>query len=117
MDYQNYIDGRWLASSDGKTFEQRNPANLEEVTGHWPKSTREDAKQAIESSHAAFVDWAGIGVHKRAEYLSKVQFWKERAERLPEKGVQKTAGGVSDCAGRGDVWRDGAFLDAGGLCL
>ena len=80
MDYQNYIDGRWLASSDGKTFEQRNPANLEEVTGHWPKSTREDAKQAIESSHAAFADWAGIGVHKRAEYLSKATLdWTDDA--------------------------------------
>ena len=83
IDYQNYIDGRWLASSDGKTFEQRNPANLEEVTGYWPKSTREDAKQAIESSHAAFADWAGIGVHKRAEYLSKaVAVMKGRAEEI-----------------------------------
>lgn len=44
MKYQNYINGEWVGSADGKTFEQRNPANLEQVTGEWPKSTREDAQ-------------------------------------------------------------------------
>ena len=83
MDYKNYIDGEWVGSADGKTFEQRNPSNLEEVTGHWPKSTREDAKRAIESSHAAFADWSGIGVHQRAEYLSKaVAVMRGRAEDI-----------------------------------
>ena len=27
---QNYIDGQWVGASDGKTFAQRNPADLSE---------------------------------------------------------------------------------------
>ena len=71
MEFQNYINGQWVRSADGQTFEQRNPANLEHLTGEWPKSTRADAKAAIEAAHAAFPEWAGIGVHQRAEYLSR----------------------------------------------
>jgi aldehyde dehydrogenase (NAD+) len=83
MKYQNYINGEWVGSADGKTFEQRNPANLEQVTGEWPKSTREDAGQAIESAHAAFAEWSGIGVHKRAEYLSRaVTVMKGQTEQI-----------------------------------
>ena len=33
MEFQNYIDGQWVGASDGQTFAQRNPADLECVTG------------------------------------------------------------------------------------
>ena len=36
MKSQNYIDGQWVGASDGQTFAQRNPADLEQVTGEWP---------------------------------------------------------------------------------
>ena len=71
MEQQNYIDGAWVPAADGQTFEQRNPADLGQVTGIWPKGTRDDARKAIESAHAAFPEWAGIGVFQRAEYLSR----------------------------------------------
>ena len=71
MEFQNYINGEWVGSSDGQTFEQRDPANLESVTGVWPKSTRDDARRALEAAHEAFPAWNGLGVHGRAEYLSR----------------------------------------------
>ncbi len=71
MEQQNYVGGAWVRAADGQTFEQRNPAHLEQVTGIWPKGTRDDAKKAIESAHAAFPEWAGIGVYQRAKYLSR----------------------------------------------
>ena len=71
MQYQNYINGEFVGSSDGQTFEQRDPANLQNVTGEWPKSTREDAKNAIEAAHNAFPAWADLGVYQRAEIMSK----------------------------------------------
>lgn len=83
MEQQNYIDGAWVGAGDGQTFEQRNPADLGEITGTWPKSTREDAKKAIEAAHAAFKGWAGIGVYKRAEYLSRaVEVLKGKTEEI-----------------------------------
>ncbi len=31
--YQNYIDGKWVPAKSGATFEDRNPANWDEVVG------------------------------------------------------------------------------------
>jgi alpha-ketoglutaric semialdehyde dehydrogenase len=69
--FQNYIGGTWVASSDGRTFEQRNPANLDEVTGLWPACTIEDARRAIGAAEAAFPAWRALTVYRRAEYLKK----------------------------------------------
>jgi aldehyde dehydrogenase (NAD+) len=69
--FKNYINGEWVDASDGKTFEQRNPANLDEVTGLWPKSPRADAVAAVEAAKAAFPLWSGLTPAQRAEYLKK----------------------------------------------
>jgi acyl-CoA reductase-like NAD-dependent aldehyde dehydrogenase len=69
--FQNYIDGNWVAAADGRTFEQRNPANLDEVTGLWPACTVEDAQRAIGAAEGAFPAWRALTVYRRAEYLKK----------------------------------------------
>jgi acyl-CoA reductase-like NAD-dependent aldehyde dehydrogenase len=69
--FQNYIDGKWVAAADGRTFEQRNPANLDEVTGRWPACTAEDAQRAIGAAERAFPAWRALTVYRRAEYLKK----------------------------------------------
>ena len=69
--FKNYIDGKWVEASNGKTFEQRNPANLDEVTGIWPSSTKEDTLRALEAAQKAFPAWKNLSVYQRAEYLKK----------------------------------------------
>jgi len=69
--FRNYIDGEWMVSSDGKTFKQRNPADLDDVTGVWPACTREDARRAIEAAQRAFPAWSRLSPFARAEYLKK----------------------------------------------
>jgi len=69
--FKNYVDGCWVEASNGKTFEQRNPANLEEVTGIWPASTKEDTLKAIEAAQKAFPAWKSLTVYQRAEFLKK----------------------------------------------
>jgi aldehyde dehydrogenase (NAD+) len=70
--FQNYIDGAWVASSDGTTFAQRNPANLDEVTGLYPAATRDDARRAVAAAQAAFPAWSRLTAYQRAAYLTKV---------------------------------------------
>ena len=70
-EFNNYIDGEWTGSADGKTFEQRNPANLDEITGVWPASTRDDARGAIDAARRAFPAWAGLSPLKRADILKR----------------------------------------------
>ena len=33
--YKNFIGGEWVESKSGKTYENRNPANTDEVIGHF----------------------------------------------------------------------------------
>ena len=67
----NYIKGKWLPSSSGETYEQKNPADLTETTGIWQKSTTEDVETAINAAKDAFASWSSMSVYKRAEYLKK----------------------------------------------
>ncbi len=67
----NYINGRWVSSSDNQTYEQRNPADLTEITGRWPKSTVQDTQQAIQAGERAFGPWSALTVYQRHEYLRK----------------------------------------------
>ncbi|MHC4122543.1 MAG: aldehyde dehydrogenase family protein [Planctomycetota bacterium] len=71
-EFKNYIDGQWIDSFDGKTFEQRNPANLDEVTGIWPSSSKHNAQKAIAAAQAAFPKWSKLSAHQRAEYFKTV---------------------------------------------
>jgi hypothetical protein len=40
--HNNYVNSKWVASNGGQTYEQRNPADLTEVTGIWQDSTTMD---------------------------------------------------------------------------
>ena len=69
--FKCYIQGKWVVSSDQKTFVQRNPANLDEITGVWPAMTREDTRLAVDAAAAAFPGWSALTAYQRADYLKK----------------------------------------------
>ncbi|HBR19019.1 MAG TPA: aldehyde dehydrogenase family protein [Phycisphaerales bacterium] len=83
MENRNFINGKWRDSSCGQEYEQRNPADLTEITGIWPKSSVEDVNTAIEAAAAAFTSWSGLTVYQRAEYFAKVlQVMKSRVDKI-----------------------------------
>ncbi len=67
----NYINCQWVSSSDNQTYEQRNPADLTEVTDRWPKSTVRDTQRAIQAAEKAFAPWSALTVYQRLEYFRK----------------------------------------------
>ncbi len=70
-EYLNYIDGKWKPSKSGKTFEDRNPANWEEVIGVFPKSGREDVEEAIKAAKKAYKMWSRVPAPKRGEIMRR----------------------------------------------
>ena len=54
----NIINGQLAESSDGATFESRNPAILRDVLGAFPLSTKDDVNAALDAAHARFPAWA-----------------------------------------------------------
>lgn len=81
--FSNYIGGREVQSSDGRTFAQRNPADLDEVTGLWPAATPEDATRAVEAAQQAFPAWSELTPQQRAEYLKRaLHLMDQRREEI-----------------------------------
>ena len=60
MRNRQFINGKWIESTASQVFDQRNPANLDEITGQWPQGGREDARAAIEAAQAAFPAWRAL---------------------------------------------------------
>ncbi|MDO9218063.1 MAG: aldehyde dehydrogenase family protein, partial [Lacisediminimonas sp.] len=54
MVFKNYIDGEWCASSAGHTFENRNPADSDDLVGLFQASQAQDAQRAVDAAAAAF---------------------------------------------------------------
>jgi alpha-ketoglutaric semialdehyde dehydrogenase len=70
--FQNYIDGRWVDALSGKTFENRNPANWDEVVGTFPLSGKEEVEQAVKAARRAFESWRLVPAPKRGDIMKKV---------------------------------------------
>ncbi|MEO1222743.1 MAG: aldehyde dehydrogenase family protein [Pseudomonadota bacterium] len=78
MDHRLLIDGGWVAASNGDGFENRNPANTDDLIGRFAAATAEDATRAVDAAHAAFADWRATPVSKRAACLDKAAGWLEQ---------------------------------------
>ena len=68
-EFQNYIAGEWIRSSSGATFENRNPANRNEILGVFPKSTAKDVDEAVAAAREAFSRWRLMPAPRRGEIL------------------------------------------------
>ena len=67
--FKNFINGEWVDSSSGLSFEDRNPANTRELIGLFPRSTAEDVDAAVRAAAEAFEPWRLTPAPRRAEIL------------------------------------------------
>ncbi len=71
MKAQMLIEGEWVGSYGGDSFDVKNPATGE-VVGSVPTGGREDAKRAIDSAAEAFKKWSIVPPHERSRVLFRV---------------------------------------------
>jgi 2,5-dioxopentanoate dehydrogenase len=69
--FKNYIAGQWVDAADGKTFENRNPADTNDVIGTFPLATKDDVERAIEAANGALPGWANTPPPARGAILDK----------------------------------------------
>lgn len=71
--YGLFINGEWVSSSSGETFDVINPANCN-VVAEVAKATKKDVDKAIEAASAAFDndEWREMSPNNRAEVLHKI---------------------------------------------
>src|ERR1700730_16640381 len=112
--YRNFINGAWVDSVSGHLFENRNPANTDDLLGVFQNSTREDANRAIEAARRAYERWRLVPAPRRAAFLFRAaQLSAERKESLA-RDMTREMGKILDET-RGDVQEaiDMTFFMAG----
>src|SRR5499427_1709989 len=67
--YKNFIGGEWVDSKSGRTYENRNPANTDEIVGHFVASNEADVNAAVDAAKEAYKTWRLVPAPKRAEIL------------------------------------------------
>ncbi len=67
--YKNYIHGEWQEARGGKSFENRNPANTDDLIGMFAASSEEDVNLAVDSATEAYKNWRLMPAPRRAEIL------------------------------------------------
>jgi len=113
-DYKNFVNGEWVASSGGKTFENRNPANSDDLVGTFQESNAADLNAAVDAADRAFQSWRLVPAPKRAEYIYRVGEIMKRDKEKIAREMTREMGKVLDET-RGDVQEaiDMAYLMAG----
>ena len=67
--FRTFIDGTWVASQSGHTFENRNPADQDDLIGYFQQSSPDDARAAIQAARRAYDTWRTVPAPRRAEML------------------------------------------------
>ena len=79
--FQNFIDGEWVESSSGETFENLNPADTRDVVGIFQRSKPADVEAAVDAAKRAFAKWRLVPAPRRAEIVYRAaEILMERKE-------------------------------------
>jgi len=112
--FKNYIDGKWRSAQTGKTFENRNPANRNDLIGFFPASGQGDVDDAVGAAKKAFASWRLVPAPKRGELLYRAgELLKKHKEELARVETREMGKILKET--RGDVQEgiDCAFYNAG----
>src|SRR3979411_2364470 len=102
--FKNFINGEWMESRSGKAYENRNPANTDELIGMFVSSTDEDVDVAVDAAKEDYKTWRLVPAPKRAEILfraaelllqRKEEFSKDMTREMG-KVLAETRGDVQD---------------------
>jgi alpha-ketoglutaric semialdehyde dehydrogenase len=112
--YKNFIDGEWVEPRSGKSLENRNPANSDELIGMFPLSNEADTNRAIDAASASYQKWRLVPAPKRAEILYRAaEILVQRKEQYSEDMTREMGKVLAET--RGDVQEaiDMTYLMAG----
>ena len=100
--FKNFIGGQWVAPATGAYFENRNPADRDDIIGCFPRSGPDDVARAIASAQRGFAQWSKTPAPVRGEVLHRVgDLLVERKETIARAMTREMGKVLAET--RGDV--------------
>jgi alpha-ketoglutaric semialdehyde dehydrogenase len=102
--FKNFVAGKWVDAVSGDSFENRNPADWNDVIGSFPRSSAEDVELAVASAKRGFALWSRTPAPLRGDVLRKIgDIMSARKEEIADlmtremgKPLQETRGDVQE---------------------
>ncbi len=112
--FKNLIDGEWVETVSGLTFEDRNPADSREVVAIFQRSNKADVDAAVDAAKRAYAKWRLVPAPRRAEIVFRAaEILMERKEDYSRDMTREMGKVIKET--RGDVQEaiDASFYNAG----
>src|SRR6201981_4124893 len=112
--FRNFIDGEWLESATGQTFEDRNPADTRDVVAIFQKSGKEDVDAAVDAAKRAFERGRLVPAPRRAEIVFRAaEMLAERKEEYSRDMTREMGKVIKETRGDTQEAIDTAYYMAG----
>jgi aldehyde dehydrogenase (NAD+) len=100
--FRNFIGGEWVAPANGAYFDNRNPADTDDLIGRFPDSDAADLEAAVRSAQRGFALWSRTPAPARGDVLRRVgDLLVERKEAIAEAMTREMGKVLAET--RGDV--------------
>jgi aldehyde dehydrogenase (NAD+) len=100
--FKNFIAGAWVEPDSGEYFENRNPADRNDLIGMFPRSTSSDVDRAVESAKRGFPQWKTTPAPARGDILRLVgDLLTKRKEEIADAMTREMGKPLTET--RGDV--------------
>jgi aldehyde dehydrogenase (NAD+) len=100
--FKNFINGQWVAPSTGEHFENRNPADRNDLIGLFPASGVADVDAAVASAKRGFERWKRMPAPARGDVLRRVgDLLARRKDELADAMTREMGKPLAET--RGDV--------------
>lgn len=112
--FQNYINGEWKDSVSGKSFENKNPSNINEVVGTFPRSNKKDVDQAVVAAKMAFEEWKNYPPIERGKIIFDAgKIMEEQKNQLAEVISKENGKTIANAMGDVQSGIDMAYFAGG----
>jgi len=83
--YKNFVAGEWVDAEGGATYENRNPADRDDLIGRFAAAGPREVDRAVASAREGFRHWSRVPAPRRGEVLKRAgDLLVERKEELAE---------------------------------
>ncbi len=100
--FNNFIAGAWVEPDSGEYFENRNPADRNDLIGMFPSSGTSDVNRAVESAKRGFAQWRATPAPARGDILRVVgDLLSKRKDEIADAMTREMGKPLTET--RGDV--------------